>query len=560
MGYSQTTQEVRVAHIANHNHCALPFYMTLFPHYFTRFFYALLLGAVLLTSPFTKASPIEADIFNTSGLQHQPETTSFYDSQTELVWFNNYGALNPMGAAWFALLADSELITPYYLPQINLLITNKEKHSLMMIDALLTDALIDYLPKTINQKTFTHINIKEETPEVFIQKREGGRDITTTDSLNFILYYQQNGGLEKLIGELTPTHPYYASLHEMLPVIEQLIKEDNWQEVPKKGPEEIKKGDHHDDIKIVRHNLMVLGDLDKNITAPADETLFDDALEAGLKKFQARHGIEPTGVIGKKTRKALVVSPLMRKKEIVLNMKRWRELPTDLGSPYMMVNIPDFSFNMIKDGQSLLTMNAVVGKSKNQTPLLTSRVNNIVVNPYWSVPEKIARKELLADIKKDPAYLTKNNFHVFVGWGGDEPVDASTIDWSKVSEHDFPYRLQQQPGDGNALGFIKFNFPNEHSVYMHDTSSRKFFSRPYRDLSHGCVRLQKPLELAEILLAGQKPWTKEKIESTIAGGKNTYVQLNNTVPIYFAYWTAWKDSTGTLQFRTDLYDLEGLSD
>lgn len=542
----------------NNNH-ALSLYMTSLPHLFVRFISALVLGVVFLVSKNVNASPLDADIFNTTELQHPAEVMTFYESQTKLVWFNDYGALSPTGAAWFSLLKDSELVTPYYLSKINPLIDNKQKHSLMMIDALLTDALINYLPKIINQKTFTHIKIKEETPDVFIKKREGGRAITIADSLAFILYYQQNGGMERLITDLTPTHPYYASLHEMLPIIESFIKENNWQAIAPKSSVELRKGDHHGDIKPIRHNLMMWGDIDKHATPPTDETLFDETLEAGIKKFQIRHGIEPTGIIAKKTRKALAISPEQRKKQIVLNLQRWRELPADLGTTYMMVNIPDFSFNMLKEGESILTMNAVVGKAKNQTPLLISRVNNIVLNPYWSVPHNISRKELLKDIQKDPAYLTKNNFQVFVGWDSEEPIDHTKIDWSTVTESDFPYRIQQKPGDGNALGFIKFNFPNEHSVYMHDTSSRKFFNRPYRDLSHGCVRLQKPLELAELLLANQAPWKKEKIEATIAEGENIYVPLDNVVPIYFAYWTAWKNDDGMLQFRTDLYDLEGLS-
>lgn len=553
----QRTQEVAVA---NHRKfCTLLFYMTLFSHTVVRFFGVLLLSFIFWLPSLVQASPIENDIYNGVGLQHQTETMAFYEEQKKLVWFNDYGALSPTGAAWFSLLTDSEILTPYYLPQINELIHDHEKHSLMMIDALLTDALIDYLPKTINQKTFTHINSTEETAEVFIKKREGSRAITIADSLNFILYYQKNGGLEKLIADLTPTHPYYASLHEMLPIVEKLIKDGGWQTVPPKDPTELRKGDHHRDIKSIRHNLILWGDLDKNVTVLQDETLYDEVLETGVKKFQVRHGFEATGIIAKKTRKALSISPEQRKKEIALNLQRWRELPADLGATYIMVNVPDFSFNMIKDGKSILTMNAVVGKPKNPTPLLMSRVNNIVLNPYWSVPHNIARKELLQDIKKDPEYLSKNNFQVFVGWEDETPIDHTKVDWSQVTEGSFPYRIQQKPGDGNALGFIKFNFLNEHSVYMHDTSSRKYFSRPYRDLSHGCVRLQKPLELAEILLAGQKPWDKEKIEATIAEGKNIYVVLNNTVPVYFAYWTAWKDDAGTLQFRTDLYDIEGLS-
>jgi len=279
---------------------------------------------------------------------------------------------------------------------------------------------------------------------------------------------------------------------------------------------------------------------------------YDPALVQAVKQFQKRTGLAVDGVIGGRTWAALNVSVETRIQQIIANMGRWRELPNYLGSRYIAVNIPNFTLDVIENQKLALHMKVVVGKmvEDRHTPTFAAEMTYLVLNPYWLVPKSIAEKELFPLAKNDPSYFSKNNFIVHrVAVGQKQTPDANTA----VSKPVYQYRLKQAPGPKNALGRVKFIFPNPYGVYLHDTPSKNFFQRSVRTYSHGCIRIEKPIELAEYLLQGTDKWTKEAILETVARQKEKKVVLSEAVPVYIQYWTAWVDAEGVVQFRNDIY-------
>lgn len=240
--------------------------------------------------------------------------------------------------------------------------------------------------------------------------------------------------------------------------------------------------------------------------------------------------------------------------EIKLNMERRRWLPHDLGQRYILVNIADFRLNVIEKEKVIMTMKVVVGKPFQNTPTLSSKMTYIVLNPYWYVPRTIAIKDILPIIQKDPDYLTKQQLRVFEsGDPESKEIDPQTIDWSKITPGTFSYRFRQEPGPMNVLGRIKFMFPNEFAVYLHDTPSRELFFKTERGFSHGCIRIEKPIELAEYLLKDAPKWEPEKLLAAIDRGIQETIKIPKPIAIHLVYWTAWVDEDGTVQFRKDIY-------
>jgi murein L,D-transpeptidase YcbB/YkuD len=240
-----------------------------------------------------------------------------------------------------------------------------------------------------------------------------------------------------------------------------------------------------------------------------------------------------------------------RIRQIAINMDRWRWMPRDLGSRYLIVNIPAYRLDVIENGRSVLDMKVVVGKKDNPTPVLADRMTTVVFSPYWNIPPEIVQKETLPHVLKDPAYLDKNNIEVVRASNTDEPVDVKSIDWDDADVA-AKVRFRQKPGAGNSLGFVKFIFPNHFNVYLHDTPAQALFNRIERDFSHGCVRVERPMDLAKYVLRDQASWTEEKIDEAMHSGRERSVALKEPLPVYLVYFTAWEEN-GTTKFGDDVY-------
>jgi len=358
--------------------------------------------------------------------------------------------------------------------------------------------------------------------------------------------------IESFFDELRPANAAYYRLRNALRLYIDIQKKGGWPVVPS-GPK-LKIGDIDARVDIIRKRLIITGDIDSPVrnVKPGE---FDESLLKGVQRFQNRHGIEPDGVVGVGTLTAMNVPVESRISQIELNLERWRWIPHDLGPRYILVNIADYSLAVVENQSTVLKMRVVVGKAYRRTPVFSEKMKYMVLNPFWTVPIKIAVEDKLPIIRKNPLYLTQQHIKVFENWNEGAPeINPVIIDWYQVTASNFPYRLRQDPGPSNALGRIKFMFPNKFSVYLHDTPQRGLFKRASRDFSSGCIRIEKPVELAKYLLQNDPQWPGQKIQETIDSGVTTVVRIKDPIPVHLLYWTAWVTETGTIHFGNDIYD------
>ena len=298
----------------------------------------------------------------------------------------------------------------------------------------------------------------------------------------------------------------------------------------------------------VATRLAATGDLPANAVR-ADPARYDEPLKVAVLRFQTRMGLTADGAIGAGTVTALNTPVLARINQLRINLDRARVLMDDLPKRFVIVNIAGFQVYVL-DGETVIWRSRViVGKPFRQTPVFKSAINHLVFNPTWTVPPTILRHDIAPAARKNPAYVTKKGLKVINSAG--KVVSPYSVNWSGS----IPYTLRQDGGPTNALGRVKFMFPNPYSVYLHDTPSKTLFDTPMRTLSSGCVRVQNPFELVQILMAADDPtWTPEKSQAIVDSMKTTQVDLKTPVPVLLAYWTAWVDNNGLMNFRKDVYD------
>lgn len=284
------------------------------------------------------------------------------------------------------------------------------------------------------------------------------------------------------------------------------------------------------------------------LTAPIDaEPVYDDALVAAVESFQEQLGLVVDGITGPATIAALNGGSATSKGDIVANMERWRWMPPELGDFRVMVNIPEFRLAVMRGEDVTHTTRVVVGKNKHKTPVFSDEIEHVVVNPYWNVPASIASNEIGPKLLENPGYIARNNMELL---SGGRVIDAAAVDWTSTSVNQF--RIRQRPGRGNALGTVKFLFPNRHAVYLHDTPSKSLFSRSYRAYSHGCVRVHNPWEFAQALLAEEPNLSRASLESQ-RGAKERWNNLDTHVPVHIMYFTLRVDEDGTIRSYGDVY-------
>lgn len=341
-----------------------------------------------------------------------------------------------------------------------------------------------------------------------------------------------------------------AALEQGLRAYQAIEQHGGWPTVPD-GPT-LRPGARDDRTAALAERLAASGDL-VAVDAQAGNGLYGPSLESAVRRFQARHGLEVDGLAGRRTLAALNVPVGERIRQIELNLERERSAPPLPPGLAVLVNVPEFRAEVLRDGALVWSTAVIVGETKTPTPLFDAQITEVVLNPSWAVPAKIAAEELLPDIRRDPGYLGRGGYLVYDATGN--PVDPATVRWQYLSAASFPYRLVQRPGPANQLGAIKFVFPNPYSVFLHDTPNKTLFQQARRALSHGCIRMREPLILAEIVLAEQG-WTRTSIEARRAAGTTTSITLESPVPIHIHYRTARADADGTLLFFEDIYDLD----
>jgi murein L,D-transpeptidase YcbB/YkuD len=354
---------------------------------------------------------------------------------------------------------------------------------------------------------------------------------------------------------LPPAHQHYIGLKKALMMYRTIAMAGGWPLVAA-GPT-IKPGDNDVRIPDIIRRLSATGDIDPMMVRGPMPAHYSPLLEQGVVKFQLRHGLDPDGVIGAKTLAAMNVPVQERIRQIIINMTRWRWQERDLGEKYIIVNIAHFDLTAFEEEQEVFRFPVIVGKFQQQTPVFSNRIAYIDINPYWNIPPAIARNEELPNLRKDPEYLKKRHVRLLTSWEeGAHEIDSTTIDWNTVSPARMgQYLLRQDPGPWNALGRIKFVFPNTYNVYLHDTPTQNLFSRNQRNFSHGCIRVSDPLRLAVFVLSRQKDagWTPETIKSRINENKRVVIRLDERLPVHITYQTAWIDKSGIVCFNNDVY-------
>jgi murein L,D-transpeptidase YcbB/YkuD len=360
--------------------------------------------------------------------------------------------------------------------------------------------------------------------------------------------------IKESLAELLPRHPEYVALRDALARYREIAAAGGWPKLPARL--QIKPGQRHVAVPALARRLAASGDY--RGTVPAEDPEADgpeprpysaDLIEA-VKRFQARHGLASDGQLGASTIAALNVPVEARVQQIALNMERWRWLPRELGNHYILVNIPEMRLRVYEGGRIPLVMNVVVGTKETQTPIFSDEMSYIVFSPYWNVPDSIAQGETLPGMMSDPDYLARNAMEIIDKAGN--TVDPADMDMNALDN----YRFRQRPGANNSLGLVKFMFPNQFNVYLHDTPADSLFTRANRAFSHGCVRLADPVALAQHVLRDQPKWDAAAIEAAMHAGTEQTVKLTQKLPVYLGYWTASVDEGDVLQFRADVYGID----
>jgi murein L,D-transpeptidase YcbB/YkuD len=343
---------------------------------------------------------------------------------------------------------------------------------------------------------------------------------------------------------LAPQDRVYLGLREALKRYRALETSGAWQ--PLTPAMALEPGASNEHVRRLRHALVLMGDLPAD--ADVQSTHYSDDVAAAVRRFQKRNGIGATGTVDAATRTAYNVPPATRIRQIHVNMERRRWMPTELGANHIFVNLPSYTLDVIEDGKSVLDMRVVIGKPTWPTPVFSDMMEYLEFNPYWTVPPGILKKEVLPKMRSNPGYAAAAGLKVY--YNG-KPVNPSAVDWSSAGAG---YSFRQDPGERNALGRIKFMFPNQYAVYLHDTPSKALFGRSTRAFSHGCIRVEKPMDLAVYVLnRNGENWSRQRIDRVINAQRNSSVRLSKPLPVHLAYFTVWLDSDGSVQFRNDVY-------
>ncbi len=366
---------------------------------------------------------------------------------------------------------------------------------------------------------------------------------------------------------LLPDFPEYHALKAALQEYRALAGGETFERIA--NGRLIRPGRKDERIRQVRRRLIQLSMYTLKVTedsvvrseqaSAAEQALssivYDRRLVKAVKRFQRSRGLKSGGIIGRNTIAALNRDNSKTElNKVLINLERMRWLPQDLGARHVFVNQAGFKVRLIDQGKVIHESRVIVGKPKHQTPVFSDEMEYIVFNPYWNVPRSIAVNEMLPRLARNPYYLSQRGYQVFYHDGRrSRRIDSSYVDWWRISRGNFRFHIRQPPGRSNALGKMKFMFPNKHNIYLHDTPTKSLFSRTSRAFSHGCIRVQNPDKLAKLLLRLDRGWSARKIDRMVASGRNQRINLKTKVPVHLKYFTAWPNPDGTITFNKDIY-------
>lgn len=484
------------------------------------------------------------------------QTTQFYAARNFApIWINNDGTISKYALRVIKILNNSyqEGLNPadYHTTELNEMVSRIDVNDaigtvpeklLANFDMTLTDAYLLYSK---------HVELGRVDPSIYPKWSVDRR------SANVLAQFQaaiKTGTVVENLSQIIPQSKLYAKLRDELAIYLAAAANGGWRTIPMGGDLHVGQTNHR--IKLVEERLAATDEYD----LPANNGYFNLELKQAILNFQKNNNLKASGVIDNATLQSLNIPVMQRIKVIELNMDRMRWLPNNLGSRYVWVNIPTYSLQVYANESQVMTMPVIVGGGgENKTCVMNSRITSLEANPYWGIPRRIATKEYLTKIQKDPEYLANHDIKIYDNQTK-EAIDPADIDWSDVNQDNFNYTLRQDPGDKNALGKLKFLFSNDCGIYLHDTSNRGLFSKASRSLSHGCVRVGNPTGLANYLIANNtNSWDSKKLADTIKSGTHAGVPISNPINIHVTYLTAWVDANDNLQFRKDIYGIDAIN-
>jgi murein L,D-transpeptidase YcbB/YkuD len=380
------------------------------------------------------------------------------------------------------------------------------------------------------------------------------------DLAELTLAMSRGADVRPRIEKLEPQYTQYALLKDALAKY-RTIAADASLHPPPAATTSVRPGERWSGSPALRRLLIALGDLPASASSPDSEPVrgvYDSSLAEGVRRFQWRHGLDVDGILGRSTVQALRQPLSLRLQQIELALERWRWMPDDSSERYIVVNIPEFRVRVFdRDAAGdhyVLAMDIIVGEARKRryTPVFTATMNEVIFRPYWDVPVRIARNEETPKIRQRSGYFESEEMEIVTGYEEDvvryppTPANLAKVDAGTL-------RLRQRPGDKNALGLVKFVFPNEYNTYLHGTPAQSLFNYARRDFSHGCMRLRDPAALAEVVLKREGGWDREQIDSAMHGERTMHVNLSHTIPVFVLYLTAMPDSTGDVHFSPDIY-------
>lgn len=407
------------------------------------------------------------------------------------------------------------------------------------LDLMLTDAFFELA---------RDLEIGKIDPSSLKSEWELGVNTPSTNYNELLNESIRKGSIKDGLESLYPDFKIYKKGREVIRDLDEKSKVDTlvWKTV--NLDKSLKLGNSHASIPGLRDRLIFWGFLKPYEVK--DQLVFDSEMEEGLKRYQKNNGMEPDGTIGDLTAESLNNSPSNLMDIASVNLERLRWLPDTLrDAELILVNIANYQLDYLNKLDTILTAKVIVGKEYNASPIFTAPMTYIAFSPYWNIPESITKDEIIPAVLKNPKYLDQKNMEVVTSSG--EVVNPKSIKWSADP---FPYLIRQKPGGSNSLGLVKFMFPNEHSIYIHDTPSRSLFELENRALSHGCIRIQDPAKFAQLLLQDDSSWTLEKITEAMNQEKEQIVDLEKNIPVVMFYMTFWADSNGAPHFRSDIYN------
>ncbi|WP_332737155.1 L,D-transpeptidase family protein [Flavihumibacter sp.] len=455
---------------------------------------------------------------------------SFYNARNyQFGWFNSKGFTEQAYGFWnlydhyVTYSADSSLLDKPFQKKMNALMEDEfsvgnNGSSVRETELMMT---VNFLRYSLANFADGYVKRKELERFVPFTKRD---PMEWADSL-LNKKHKDNKYFEDI-------NPEYAKLKEQLNKYFQIAQNGGWP-LPGSAKLPIKKGQSTDAVLAIKKHLQLTGDLPGNDTTK----VFDDAMENGIKSYQERYGYTPTGIVNADLLKHLNVPATERVKQLLLNLDRMRWMPSQPKGKLIVINIPEYKLHALEDGKEVFDMEVVVGKVGHHTSMFTGTLNQVVFSPHWNVPPSIVKDEILPAMEKNPNYLAENNMEI-VETTGELPT------------------IRQLPGEKNALGKVKFLFPNSFNIYLHDTPSKSLFSRDKRAFSHGCIRVSEPSKLASYLLEDEGSWDDDRIFEAMNAGTEKFVKLKDPAEVFITYYTAWVDERGRLNFREDIYGMD----